>query len=59
MTELPLRINSFLKITGKFLAMIRSVFVFGSYERQSKPTKEMFIPLRPMLNGEQSCCCCS
>ena len=40
--------HSFLMITGNISVMTGApLYVFGSWERDSLPTQEMYIPLRP------------
>ena len=47
-TLLPFPVNPLLTVTGKFPFIIENlVYVFGSCERHSKSTKEMYMPLKP------------
>ena len=51
-------INSLLTVTGKFSAMTGTfLYVFGSSERHSEPTKEMCMPYRPILKGDTVVVC--
>ena len=48
---------SFLTVTGKFSVTVGTLlYIFGSYERHCKPTKEMCIPLRLTPKGGTLCC---
>ena len=48
---------SFLTIAGKFSVRIGSLlYVFGSCERQSTPTKETYIPFRQIPKRNALCC---
>ena len=54
-----LLLNTFLTITGTFLVTTGTLlYVVGSYERHSKLTEEMHIPLRPILKEDTLCVLC-
>ena len=54
--ERLIRLNSFLTITGTFSVMIGNLYVLGSCERHSKPTKEMCMFFGPTSKGDTLCC---